>query len=389
MRLTAGVTAGFATITATVSAPYGLISDDVRVQFIAGNPNSIELSAYPLTIQARGTGGRESSTLTAKVYDPNGNLVTANTIVYFQLIRQPPEPEGCNFNNHGPLDSAFTANGVATVTLNSGTSSGPVLVRAYTWRDPDTRLQLVQVTNSNVQVVSGPPELMDIDVNNEGRDAGGGAWQIQVAVRISDHWRNPVADHIPVAFTVEPDIATIEPGWTEEGGLAVTWLTYNSSNTFDSLTIIARIELPDTTLTAQLPYVLPLQRGELSLNVSPTNWMFERPPPGEDGDPCLIRCWAVLTDGHGVLINNAPILFTANRASFWWSDAQGQLHEFEPPDPAVKNTEDGVATVYLRGVMDDFFLDVFTLEVTVTIGASVVGYEDVYARPETVTMTRH
>jgi hypothetical protein len=399
-RLYAGAVAGFATVTASVNRAGRSISDEVTVQFIAGSPNSIELSAYPLTIQARGTGGLESSTLTARVFDPNGNLVTVNTIVYFELIRQPPEPEGCNFNNHGQLDSAFTANGVATAMLTSGTRSGPVLVKAYTWRDPETRLQLVSVTNSNVQVVAGYPALIDIDINDDGIDVDGAFWALEMAVRLYDEYRNPVGPYFHVAFSLDPPVEGV--GFTREvNGRQGYWLTYSSSNTFDSVNIVARIELADTVITEELPYVLPLQRGELSLNVSPTNWMFVRPPAGEEGDPCLIRCWAVLTDGHGVLINNAPILFTTNRATFWRRDIRGTYREYVPPDPAKKftgwrapkhpdyNEEDGIATVYLRGTMDDFFLDIFTLEITVTIGAGVVGYEDVYARPETVTMTRH
>jgi hypothetical protein len=409
VRLTAGVTAGFATVTATVNGLSGPISAQTTVQFIAGDPNSIELTADPLTIQVRETGGHESATLSAKVYDPNGNPVTTNTIVYFELIRQPPEPNGCNINNHGQKDSAYTAQGIATATLNSGTNSGPVLVKAYTWRDPDTRLYLVQVTNSNVQVVSGPPELMDIDVNDDGNDAGGGAWVVEVSARVYDFWRNPVANNIPVAFTVEPDIATINPASTgnvgsagdSAQGLAYTLMTYNSDNTFDTLTIHGLVENPTGEVNAELLHALPLQDGDLQLNCDPTNWMFVRPPAGEEGDPCLIRVWAVLQDGHQRLVNNGPILFTTNRATFWRRDIRGTYREYVPPEPSKKytgwrapkhadyNEEDGIATVYLRGVMDDFFLDIFTLEITVQINASVEGYNDVTADPGFIFMTRH
>jgi hypothetical protein len=404
-----GTLSGFGTIWVVFEGPSGPISAQTTVQIFARSPASITLEANPPIIQVPGTGGREptSTSLTATVRDQNGNLVTTNTIVCFELVREPPEPNGGNINNHGQLDSAFTVQGVATATLNSGTNSGPVLIRAYTWRDPETRLNIIEAFIT-IMVVSGPPELMDIDVNNNGFDAGGGSWVVEVSARIYDAWRNPVADHIPVAFTVDPDIATINPAYTGNvnmagdsfPGLAFTNLTYNSDNTFDTLTIRALVENPNGEVPGELLYTLPLQQGELQLNCSPTNWMFVRPPAGEEGDPCFIRLWAVATDGHQRLINNEPVLFTTNRGTLWWRDIRGIYHEFDPPDRAVVytgwrapkhpdyNEGDGEATVYLRGTMDDFFLDIFTLEVTVEINASVVGY-NVYAEPAFIYMTRH
>jgi len=395
LRFYAGSLAGFATITVMVNTPSGPIYDQTTIQIVAGSPASITLEADPPIIQVRETGGRESSTLTATVRDQNGNLVTTPVIVYFEFIRQPAEPNGCNFNNHGQLDSAWTINGVARVAINSGRLSGLVIIKAYTWRDLETRLDRIEAFLI-IQVVSGPPELMDIDVNNNGVDAGGGAWAVEVSARVYDFWRNPVADRIPVAFTVDPDIATINPAYTGNvnmagdslPGLAFTVLTYNSNNTFDTLTIRGLVENPNNEVTGELLYTLPLQQGELQLNCDPTNWMFDRSPPGEEGDLCLISVWAVVTDGHQRLINNAPVWFTTNRGTFWWRDIRGRYNEYEPPDPAIKYTEGGAATVYLRGTMDDFFLDIFTLEVTVQINASLVGY-DVYAEPAFIYMTRH
>lgn len=402
-RLTTGVESGFADIVAEVQGPSGPIQGRTTVRFIAGQPNSIELSATPLQIQVAGTGGIESATLTATVRDANGNLVSAPVPIIFELIRQPAPPRGCNINQHGQVDSAYTSNGIARVTLNSGTQSGGVLIRAYSWRDPDTRTTMIQVINSQVQVVAGPPELLDIDLNEEGTDAGGGAWTVMVSARVYDLYRNPVANNIPVTFTVEPDIATIHPGHTGNGdtpvqGLAYAPMQYNSNNTLDTLTITAYVETQDGRRQGERTVALPLQEGQLQLNISPVNWMFDRARPN---DLCNIRVWVVLQDGHQVLVNNGPVLFTTTRAWFYWRDYRGQYREYAPPEPAIKytgwrppkhpndNEEDGVATVYLRGIMDQFFLDPYTLEVTVQIDASVVGYDDVAADPGFVFMTRH
>jgi len=117
----------------------------------------------------------------------------------------------------------------------------------------------------------------------------------------------------------------------------------------------------------------------------------------EDNDNAEIRVWAILRDGHGVLINNAPILFTSNRARLWWKDfSNDRFIEFFP-DPARKftgvvdrqNTEEpGTATVYLRAQAEDIFLDPFTLEQQVRIEAVLEGYEDVIAQPRFVLFTR-
>jgi hypothetical protein len=404
VRLTPGVSSGFSQVTATVAA--GTITGATTVQFVAGSPNSIELAADPLEIQVRGTGGQESATLTATVRDPNGNLIGANVMVYFELIRQPAPPRGCNLNQRGQLDSVLTSNGVARATLNSGTQSGGVLIRSYTWRDPDTRLELVQVTNSTVQVVAGPPELLDIDVNDEGEDAGGGAWTIEVSARVYDFYRNPVADRIPVSFTLDPDIGTIDPGYTGNQsrsggtvpGLAYAILTYNSNNTFDTLTITAVVEVEEGSRTGEHVHTLPMQGGQVQLNVAPVNHMFDRNEPDA---VATITALAVLQDGHQIKINNGPVLFTSTRGHLYWRDFRGTYHEFEEPAPAIiytgwrppkhanYNERDGEATCYLRGIMDDFFLDPFTLEVTVQIDAAIVGYDDVSADPGFVFMTRH
>ncbi|MFN3820856.1 MAG: invasin domain 3-containing protein, partial [bacterium] len=402
-RLFAGVSAGSAEITATVNTPAGDISGRTTVQFIAGNPNSIELSADPLQIAVAGTGGNSTSTLRAVVKDPNGNLIGTAVTVVFELLREPPPPAGCNINQRGQSDSAITANGVAVASVNAGTQIGGKLVRAYTWRDPATRRDTVSVILSTLAVVAGPPYQIDIDVNDDGQDAGGGAWVVEVSARVWDIHRNPVANNIPVVFTVDPEIANISPGHTgNQGrignptpGLAYADMVYNSVNTFDDIVIMAEVQTIGGQITGQREHILPLQDGVLTLNVDPQNWMFDRNRPN---DLCNIRVWAILVDGHQILINGGPILFTSNRGRFWWYDFQGRRYVEFFPEPARKitglvdarnNEQRGHATVFLRGVMDDFFLDPFTLEVTVQINAVVEGYQDVQADPAFVYMTRH
>jgi len=411
-RLTAGVESGVAVVTGTVTlAGGGTITATATVTFIAGLPNVIELSADPLQIAVAGTGGISTSTLRATVRDANGNPVERATTVVFQLLNNPDWPLGCNLNNRGAIDSARTANGLAVVSLNSGEQIGGKLVRAYTWRDPDSssagldgipRNDTVSVVLSTVAVVAGPPFQLDIDVNDDGDDAGGGTWQIPVSARVWDVHRNPVADRIPVVFTVDPQIATIDPGFTGNDigqgvtiGIAYSWLRYHSVNTFDPITISAEVQAPDGLITGERAHSLPLQDGVLSLQLDPQNWMFDRQRPN---DTCLVRVWAILTDGHQITINNAPILFRTDRARYYWKNLRlnGRYIPFFPEVArrftGLVNQENneprGTATVYLRGVMNDFYLDDFTLEVTVHCEAAVEGY-DVAADPAFLFCTRH
>jgi len=408
-----GVEAGVAIVTATVQ---GIDPAQTAVSFIAGGGSSIELSADPLQIQVAGTGGISTSTLRATVRDPNGNLVEVPTRVVFMLLTDDDPPDACNINDNDPfdVDTSLTSNGIAVATLNSGVKVGPQLIRALTL-DEQGQPTGVQATLSTVMVVSGPPEAIDIDVNDLGEDAGGGTWQIIVSARVYDVYRNPVADNIPVVFNIlEEEIATINPGFTGNSiggadpipGLAYAMLTYNSNNTFDPVTIRAycRTELVDS-VGGSLDHILPLQEGTLQLHLDPTNHMFDRDEPDDVMD---IRVWSILTDGHQILINNAPVLFTSNRGKFWFDTRAGDNVDFEiyeprpvrrltgplndgrnPNDRQADDDARGHAVVWLRGIMDDFFLDPFTLEVTVQIESNVEGYDDVTADPGFLFCTRH
>ncbi len=338
-----------------------------------------------------------STTLRATVRDASGNPVDTPTTVMFELLSA---PAGCNINGNIPLDSAVTHSGVATATLYAGSQTGGILLRAYTWRD-SARLDTIATISSILAVVGGRPFAIDIDVDNRGTDAGGGAWIIEVSARVRDRQRNPVRNGIPVTFTVDPDIASIAPGHTgnrnREGfssrGVAFSNLVYNSIDTFSPLTITASVETIDGRIENSREIVLPLQQGELTLHADPTHWMFE-----QGNEEAQITVQAMLFDGHQVPINNAPVLFTATRGRFAWFNFQrNQLVEYAP-DPARKYTgvvdeenqePEGTATVFLLAEEEDVFLDPFTLEVTVQVNAGVEGYADVFAQPVFIFFSRH
>ncbi|MDP8240635.1 MAG: Ig-like domain-containing protein [Candidatus Hatepunaea meridiana] len=406
VRLHPGVITGSAVITAAFSTPEREITRQITINITSSGPSTIQLTVDPTTIQARAG----TSTIAALLFDANGNPVSAPYWISFQLINEPSEDEGgSSINMHGCLDSATTSAGVARVTLNAGALPHTVLIRAYTWRDTEgSRLDTVSSIISRVQIIGGPPDQINIDISSEGVDIGGGSWQIEVAARVWNEYMTPVEDGIPVQFSVDSS-AVIE--WGETGnqnmdgeshpGIAFTTLTYNSTNTFDSLTVVAEVRTQERIISAERFFQLPLQRGSIVLDISPENWMIDR------DDYANIRCWATVRDGHNVLINNAPVVFTANRGLFYWFNHVRNRYELydyldDPPVPALKYTgwhinnghstdrEDrGEATVYLQGEEPDFFLDPVTPEVAVIINARIEGYDDVIAEPRVATIIRH
>jgi len=403
VRLVPELEAGTAVITATVETPSGgEINGSATVTFISGRPNSIELFADPGQVAVAGTAGNSTSTIRAEVRDANGNLVGIQTPVTFELMHEPPEPEGCNFNDHGQSDVSMTNNGIATVSLNAGTQIGGKVIRAYTYRDEEQQ-DTVSVVLSTMAVISGPAHSLDIDLNDEGDDADGGAWRIEVSARVYDMHHNPVANNLPVVFSVEPEIASISAGFTgneswaneSEPGLAYATLTYQSSETFSDIVITAAVATQDGQISGEKEHILPLQDGVLELYMDPGNWMFERQRPN---DECNIRVWAVLKDGHQALINNAPILFRSEKGMFSWLNFQTGNFELFYPDivrkysgvvSEIHNEESGQATVYMIGVMDDFFLEDFSVTASCQIEAYLEGYEDVQADPKFIIFNRH
>jgi len=396
-----GVEAGLAIITATANGQSGQVTGTTTITFVSGTPNSITLTADPLQVAVQGTGGNTTSTLRAVVRDANGNLVERPVTVKFELINEPAWRQGSRIGPDTSFYYSQTSQGIALATFNSGEQIGGKLIRATTWADSGSdRQREVSVILSRVAVVSGPPMWLSIDVNDDGTDAGGGSWAVEVSARVYDIHNNPVANDIPVVFGVHPDIANIDPGSTGNvgaagvsiPGLAYSYMIYNSQNTFESIEITAEVRTLAGQITGSRPHVLALQEGNLELNVDPGNWMFN-----ENNPHAIIRCWVVLTDGHQILINNGPILFTSNRSRFSWYNFDSNEYVQFFPDPVRKltgiedreNTErPGQTTVFLEAEMDDIFLDPFTLEVTVQINAQVEGYNDVTADPGFIFFTR-
>jgi len=390
---------GVAEINATYEGVHGPIEGGGSVCIVdPEKPIYIEIEADPTEISVAGVGRNETSIITATVRNGIGDPITEDVAIFFEMINEPDLPAGCSMNGNGQDEELETVEGVASVGLNAGTQIGGKLIRVYV--EDEERNVITSATAALVSVVGGPAFQLDIDLNNIGKDVGGGAWMVEVAARVWDIHRNPVADGWPVVFTVEPEIANISTGFTGNEnsngvatqGLAFGELVYHSVNTFEEIEISANIMVDRGLIMGAREAFLPLQRGRLDLNIDPGNWHFN-----EERDQSDVRCWATLKDGHGVAINNAPVVFTTSQSRFWWKDFSNDRFIMFFPDPSIKytgivdrqnNEQPGHATVYLRGEEEDYFLDPFTLETTVKIEAKVEGFDDVYAEPKFMLFSR-
>ena len=188
--------AGVSTIIARYQHPaFGTIIDSVQITILdttySGTPAYVEIpSSYPGELMVLGGGGLESTQICARVFDENGVLVNEPVNVTFTL--GPNIPPGANLSNAGIIDSAFTANGEACVSINSGTGPGPVRVTASVVTDSG---EVISATSTPVIIATGPPYYIEPDYNpQETEPIGGGFYLTEAAAIVYDRWYNPVSD---------------------------------------------------------------------------------------------------------------------------------------------------------------------------------------------------
>jgi hypothetical protein len=415
--------AGIAIITAiTPGVPDTLT---FPVQITSGYPSSIQLTSNTNTIQVQGTGGVEAATLTASVFDANGNPAPDSILVRFELLA--PIPQGAHFDNGLTIDSSLTSGGGAQVSLNSGTQSGPVKVQAVTWNSQTGAS--ITATKSNLVIASGPPNQIDIDFGSDIAAIGTSALQIEVSARVFDTYGNNVSAGTAVFFSIwdttfniwHGPFATVLGSATtlDTTGVATTLLTYTSEHTCKQTDVIAQAIAGEDIISDTSTISLPIYDGALELHVTPESYYFTA-----TGPICVMRVEAVLKDGLDNPINNAKIFFSNNLGLYYCADSiraaatnlgngwypSGGLWRFEqytgpnPIDsinfnPNVTNfhQEDGQAILYMRALEVEstiqspaypgVFLDPQAPTVTGDLSVEVEGY-DIASDPKNVTFLR-
>ncbi|MDP8206802.1 MAG: Ig-like domain-containing protein [Candidatus Electryonea clarkiae] len=402
---------------ARVIARSGNAADSSDIMIHSGRPQALNLSANLQKIAARGTGGVETARLTASVTDPNGNPVENETLVFFNMDLFPPprgqdganpsinESDGTEPGNfyHQPFDSSSTNNGTAMVSINSGSSTGLVRIRAWTHIYPELvgtpDADSVVAIFTGLAIVAGPPAFAEIDVNEIGEDGGGAIWNVEVSARISDFLNNPVADSIAVQFEIiagdegNNGQATIGDGFTGNEdvsgevspGVANTIMSYHSAATNDSVEIEA--SLVNNNIRGTYPdFNLPIQEAAGVLYGDPTNWNFRNQPA-----PAVFDMSVFVYDGHDHCIDDQLVRFLTDRGLYYTAAAGGQVRNEAmtgPRDYPVGLDGDicGWAHRYLRITFDDAFPDPRILETTATANVEIIGYPDAAVEPVTLNL---
>ena len=115
------LSAGTQILTASVSATISGFSSTTPVNFTAGAPSNVVLSAAPNSVKPGGT-----SSISAYVTDASGNPVVGQTVTFSIPTRGSGQPM------LSAVTAATSSNGLATVTYTAGTGTGTDTVTAIT-----------------------------------------------------------------------------------------------------------------------------------------------------------------------------------------------------------------------------------------------------------------
>ncbi len=346
VRFTPGLTAGAATIKAFAN------NDTLQTQLIF-NITSDDIHSIAFTQESQidlnvaNTGGQESAILRVRLKDINGNLIDSPQNVYFRIVNTSP-PAGANLNNYPVGDSVLVVStgGEAQISVNSGTESGILIIRASCTSESG---RWVRATKANIVIHAGPPHeiIPFIGGFNTGQNMGGGLWRVVAGAVVKDVYGNPVDRNTSVFFELINNVTNCQIGANgyvgnvsveddSLDGVAYTTLSYSGIYTYDWITIRASTgammgEGVDGYSTVQLP----LNDPRFEMQANPGSVIFGDTSP----DWRTADIYAVLTDGQGQPVGNAVIMLICTMGQFV---AIPGFHNNYPADPAWRIiTDDG------------------------------------------------
>ena len=173
------------------------VGDDIEVSLTPIAPiKSIALTPEWQRIQVRGTGGIEWVRIVAQAFDSHGYPAPENLPMSFSIMEGPGGGENLDGDPVGPVSALTNSLGQATVTLNAGSISGTVVIRA---RTGSVVSEATQVT-----IRSGPAAYISVGADT----CNLGSWPYVnvkngIVALVYDMWGNEVADSTAVWFGCE------------------------------------------------------------------------------------------------------------------------------------------------------------------------------------------
>ncbi|MDD4667502.1 MAG: hypothetical protein PHR59_05955 [Candidatus Cloacimonetes bacterium] len=330
VRFTPGLFAGAATIQASA------LNDTLRTQLIF-TINSDDIHSMDFTQQGQinlnvaNTGGTQSAVLRVKLRDINGNLIDRPQQVFFRIMNNPASmPEGANLNNNAPFDSVgvISNGGEAQVSVNAGTESGVLVIRASCTTDDG---RYIQATKPNILINSGPAHTIATYMSgfNTGTNLGGGVWQVVAGAHVHDVYGNPVQKDTSVQFAIygpnagpgynpptnaqiqsEATVGNVSVNGDSTSGMAYTFVTYNGIMTNDVVTLYAASFDGYGNIVENYTSVkLPLNDPRFEIQVIPSFVNFGHTAPANKTADIIMT----LTDGQGLDITGSEILLYSSR----------------------------------------------------------------------------
>jgi len=391
-----------------------------------GSPQYFIANADSSNIAVRGTNGLEQTDVTATLFTEADVPTTDDQWIYFLAEAFPYQfgddyrlrindnygqgyseewPDPRDPDNGLPFDSVMSMNGEATVSVTSGSSKGHVRLRI--WTKDENGEEDIFTQFDGVQIVSGPPDAIDIDIRREGFDGGGAIWDEEVSARVVDSRGNDVidgytvyfaVDHIEYAHILDQAITGNESEHTSSitPGVAYTTLEYHSEHTNQNIEIYAFVQDALGDLVSDtLQWKLPIQEPTGVLSVSPANFDFG----DHEGDYGAFELRLEVYDGHYTPINGQLVSFSPAKGRIFKTNDinNGVQEEFAitgpldfplipgaPDDP----DQDGVANRWFLITEGEAFPDPSVGETQVQITASIHESPDSSVEPVTVFLIR-
>ena len=223
---------------AFVIGTYDGLSDTTN---IALNSNTFEYIEFippvPSEIMVEDGGGVEATEVSAILRDANANPVSEDYLVFFEITM--PSPSGVHFDNDLTSDIVESSNGIASVTVNSGTVPGTIRMHAVVFDLEDTEMlnPLGEAFDIPVTIHTGPPAYGNITASYvDLATIGGGMYELPISISLWDLHSNPVDDSTTVWLSVYEFSPTWNvdtsyvPGdivmWAEEGDAITDSLVY-------------------------------------------------------------------------------------------------------------------------------------------------------------------
>jgi hypothetical protein len=368
VRFTPGLSAGAAMIQASANG-------DTLVANTIFNVTSDQIHSISFTqtdqinLNVANTGGLQSAILRVKLRDINGNLINSADSVYFKIINT-NAPAGANLNNQSPMDSVLVISngGEAQISVNSGTASGMLKIRASItkWDSLTQTKRYVFSLKTNIVIHAGPPAPFPngivpfIGAFNTGTNMGGGLWRIIAGAVVKDIHNNPVDKGTAVWFEVlgAPDCQIVAEAYVGNvsvngdslAGVAYTIFTYSGSLTNHSVTIRANCgdDENGNENYGLATVILPLNDPRFEIQAQPAALYFNENVNNPFNPNYVYQIkssdvYCMLTDGQGLAIKDAIIMLLSTRGQY--VEIQGieglGLYPDNPPIPwrIITNTE--------------------------------------------------